>query len=66
MGFKSNVFYVLQTVFIYVLYIIRLFNKIDNFLVICQTLPNIRDEPILLFFLPIFLSGNSFIFNLFF
>ena len=25
-----------------------------------------RDEPILLFFLPIFLSGNSFIFNLFF
>ena len=26
----------------------------------------VRDEPILLFFLPIFLSGNSFIFNLFF
>ena len=25
-----------------------------------------RDEPILLFFSPIFLSGNSFIFNLFF
>ena len=26
----------------------------------------LRDEPILLFFSPIFLSGNSFIFNLFF
>ena len=34
----------------------------------CEILNHVttRDEPILLFFSPIFLSGNSFIFNLFF